>query len=519
MNWNTLLQAAITAQILPPEARDKPAPTPPHPWPLVLMSFLGALFAALPLLGFLGLMLGSTLMKQGPASYLVGAALAAGCCQALRSKRLPLFAESLALTFMLTGLGLLFYALVRDLSAYGYPLCALCALGLALLVPVRWVQSLLAALAGGASFGALLDSYFHAPLIYFSLAHAGVWLAGLWLQQRLLAQPARAHYALSLEWLASGWITAVLVATVWLPEMRFMFNWRFENQYWVVAALGVASSLAASVWLVRRWPRLRSLEGIGLLLVLAALSGFMPLLGVVVAIGLVALGTQRHVQASAAALAGVWIIGRFYYVLQWSLVSKAQVLALAGIILVALAWWSRPRGADGAAQAVQPPGRRGITLASLGALATLLVVNIGIWQKEGIIAYGQPVFIKLAPVDPRSLMQGDYMALNFDMPPGLRAKLNDLTRLERPRVIGRIDSRGVLTLQRLAERDALRNSEALVELSPGKRGWVVVTDAWFFREGDGARWAKARYGEFRLMPDGKALLVGMADDALQPIRP
>ena len=35
---------------------------------------------------------------------------------------------------------------------------------------------------------------------------------------------------------------------------------------------------------------------------------------------------------------------------------------------------------------------------------------------ERYIADGQPVFVELAPVDPRSLMQGDYMQLNFRLP-------------------------------------------------------------------------------------------------------
>jgi len=59
----------------------------------------------------------------------------------------------------------------------------------------------------------------------------------------------------------------------------------------------------------------------------------------------------------------------------------------------------------------------------------------------------------------------------------------------------------------------------MIELSPGARRWVVVSDAWFFKEGDGARWSKARYGEFRVMPDGRALLVGMADEKLVRITP
>ena len=59
----------------------------------------------------------------------------------------------------------------------------------------------------------------------------------------------------------------------------------------------------------------------------------------------------------------------------------------------------------------------------------------------------------------------------------------------------------------------------MIELSPKNGSWTLVTDAWFFREGEGERWAAAKYGEFRVASDGRALLVGMADAELKPILP
>ncbi|WP_046241178.1 GDYXXLXY domain-containing protein, partial [Delftia tsuruhatensis] len=65
----------------------------------------------------------------------------------------------------------------------------------------------------------------------------------------------------------------------------------------------------------------------------------------------------------------------------------------------------------------------------------------------------------------------------------------------------------------------LAPGEQRFELTPRGGRWTLVTDAWYFREGDGQRWEQARYGEFRVEPDGRALLVGMADAQLRPIVP
>ncbi|WP_414673872.1 GDYXXLXY domain-containing protein, partial [Marinimicrobium sp. UBA4509] len=51
--------------------------------------------------------------------------------------------------------------------------------------------------------------------------------------------------------------------------------------------------------------------------------------------------------------------------------------------------------------------RRGIALVT--ALAILVLVNFSIYEKEQHLAQGEIMYLELAPVDPRSLMQGDYM--------------------------------------------------------------------------------------------------------------
>ena len=52
-------------------------------------------------------------------------------------------------------------------------------------------------------------------------------------------------------------------------------------------------------------------------------------------------------------------------------------------------------------------------LIALGALLVLGALNFAIVGKERIRRDGEVVYLPLAPVDPRSLIQGDYMALRF----------------------------------------------------------------------------------------------------------
>ena len=153
-----------------------------------------------------------------------------------------------------------------------------------------------------------------------------------------------------------------------------------------------------------------------------------------------------------------------------------------------------------------------------GVILTLLLANGAIWQKENLIANGIKVFVPLAPVDPRSLMQGDYMRLNF-------AAINDTTLPllgdlggQRPHMVVKRDARGVAGVVRLhLAGEALATDEMLLELTPKDGRWVVVTDAWFFKEGEAALWQTAKFGEFRVLPDGRALLVSMADANLKAI--
>ncbi len=103
---------AVAAGILPSNA-SRPVQDI-RPWPVVLLTALGAWLAAGPLLIVVGAMLGDIALR-GAGPYIVGTLALAGAVAMLRAPKLALFIEQLAIPALIVGGSLLGYALFRDL--------------------------------------------------------------------------------------------------------------------------------------------------------------------------------------------------------------------------------------------------------------------------------------------------------------------------------------------------------------------------------------------------------------------
>jgi uncharacterized membrane-anchored protein len=140
----------------------------------------------------------------------------------------------------------------------------------------------------------------------------------------------------------------------------------------------------------------------------------------------------------------------------------------------------------------------------VAAVIVLGAVNWSIFAKERIKTHGERVFLALAPVDPRSIMQGDYMALRFEI-------VNDIPTGASGSVALRVDSNGVATLNPDPAGSGLRIRYRI------RNGQVWLgTNAYFFEEGTAQQYEGARFGEFRVdRESGEAVLVGLADKDLK----
>jgi uncharacterized membrane-anchored protein len=159
-------------------------------------------------------------------------------------------------------------------------------------------------------------------------------------------------------------------------------------------------------------------------------------------------------------------------------------------------------------------------------VVVLGVVNIGIAQKEHLLRTGTTVSLRLAPVDPRSLMQGDYMALRFAMGDKIASALthahpSDDARTLRAhhdgRVVIHLNADTTATLVALYTGQPLHPGEHLLRYRMRKGSVHFSTDAYFFQEGTADRYTQARYGVFKVDADGAALLIGLRDEQLQDL--
>ena len=147
------------------------------------------------------------------------------------------------------------------------------------------------------------------------------------------------------------------------------------------------------------------------------------------------------------------------------------------------------------------------SLVFLGLLAALVVPALQVFYAEKDLARGELILFELAPVDPRSLIQGDYMALRWTME-------DDLSRERIPEtdhMIVRIDADRVATFSRYDDATALAEDERRIDLVVREGEPDFAPNAWFFEEGQAERYEPARYGVLNVTPEGQVILTGMAD--------
>jgi len=163
-------------------------------------------------------------------------------------------------------------------------------------------------------------------------------------------------------------------------------------------------------------------------------------------------------------------------------------------------------------------------LVLFGLIVVFGVTNYLIFHKESIIKNGKSIYLKLAPVDPRSLMQGDYMVLRFEVANNI---LDELKRYKNSSVLQKrglailsLNNKNIGTFKAIYKGNkSLRDDEVLISYRLERYRIKLSTDSYFFEEGKGKKFQKAEYGLFRVEPStGEAILLSLVDKNLLEIK-
>lgn len=156
-------------------------------------------------------------------------------------------------------------------------------------------------------------------------------------------------------------------------------------------------------------------------------------------------------------------------------------------------------------------------IAIFAGLSVLGLVNYSIYNREQLLTEGHVVLLELAPVDPRSLMQGDYMALRFKVADDAFGRDSAKKPQDDGQIVLTLNSQGVSSFAHFDDGAPLANNQIRMRYRVRNHQTKFASNAFFFQEGSGDQYSKAGYGEFRVAKNGDAILTRLRDRQLVPL--
>ena len=228
-------------------------------------------------------------------------------------------------------------------------------------------------------------------------------------------------------------------------------------------------------------------------------------------------------------------LGGFYYQLSIPLLYKGALLVSFAVIFAIVTLFLHARYKTPSQSAVENHSvfKAPIWLVGVFVIALLGAGNYKVQQFEDVLATGKPVVLKIAPADPRSLMQGDYMVLNYAILSELQQsqfssesnESNETTGIDelspsgkKAYILVHLDKNHVATLCEAQSEipTDFKHCTPNVYLPIRYKGWSpeLPSQDYFFAEGKGEYYAQAEYAEYRFK-DGILLLARLLDKDLK----
>ncbi len=523
--WQRLVDQQIASGPLP--ALDASTP-----WYVrTILCFAGWL-AALFVLGVLGMSF-AAFFDRPVGCLLVGLALIGCATASFRVGRRNELMAQFGLALSLAGQALVVYGFTHMSSGNVRVIAMLVAaleLGLFFIIP-NFLHRVLSSIVAALAVTFLLSEWWLVCTIrsLITLGFVAVWLHG---HDRLAESGWRAAgYGLALALVGIAFSNFHL--WLWYSHTAHVARWMFTLS--TIDRMSAVATLPLAVYLIRRWQQaLRPGDNHTVLFAwlavvpVAAASWLAPMLGALLAVLITAFATGSRVLLGLASAALLAYLSQYYYSLHLTLLNKSMLLIATGTTLLAMRFvlqkltlpgisppaTATPVGAKESSSGALSTERWRAVAAMLAGLLVLALANFNIIEREALLRDGRIARLELAPVDPRSLMQGDYMALRFAVaneafPFSERSRNRQLG--DKGFLILKNDATGVSRFVRLDDGTPLAIDEFRLRYRLRNGQPLIVTNAYFFEEGTAERFAQGRLGELRVGADGEALLTGLLD--------
>lgn len=148
-------------------------------------------------------------------------------------------------------------------------------------------------------------------------------------------------------------------------------------------------------------------------------------------------------------------------------------------------------------------------------LLLLVYFAYSVASKEDLNKNGRLILLELAPVDPRSLLQGDYMDLRYKIS-------EDVNYQNIPKngycVVTLNDNNIAKRVRFQPHKQALNKGEYVIKYT-AKNSWQINigAESYFFQEGHAKKYEVAKYGGLRIDEKGNSLLIGLYNEDLEKI--
>lgn len=141
------------------------------------------------------------------------------------------------------------------------------------------------------------------------------------------------------------------------------------------------------------------------------------------------------------------------------------------------------------------------------ALISIMLFFILIGRNEQMIQHGKSIFISLQPADPRSILQGDYMTLRYNM--NIQGEIPEGKRLK---AYVKLNALNVVSETRfnLAKGDKAWTPIFLKKI-PHQNSFYPAAQSYLFAEGLADCYSQAVFAEFKLSVKGEPLLYELKD--------